>query len=83
MCPSAVLNIFRDYDYNRSVLTITAQLPTLQQSVYNACVQAYHDVDLSQQEGGHPRLGAVDLVPIYPLSADVTLEECGKVAKGN
>ncbi|XP_072022396.1 glutamate formimidoyltransferase-like [Amphiura filiformis] len=79
-CRSTVLNIFRDYDYNRSVLTIVAQLPVLQHCVYNACVHAYHNIDLSEQHGGHPRLGAVDLIPIYPLSSDVSLEECGNVA---
>lgn len=32
------------------------------------------------QEGVHPCLGAVDLIPIYPLSG-VSVEECGAVAR--
>lgn len=32
------------------------------------------------QEGIHPCLGAVDLIPIYPLSG-VGVEECGAVAR--
>ncbi|XP_071797469.1 glutamate formimidoyltransferase-like [Asterias amurensis] len=80
-CQSTVLNIFSDYDYNRSVLTIAAPLHHLSQSVYNACREAYRQVDMSKQCGGHPRLGAVDLLPIYPLSGDVSLEECGALAR--
>lgn len=32
------------------------------------------------QEGIHPCLGAVDLIPIYPL-VGVGVEECGAVAR--
>ena len=39
-------------------------------------------IDLNTHEGGHPRLGAVDLIPIHPMSPDVTLADCGTVAKG-
>ena len=27
------------------------------------------------------RLGAVDLIPLHPLSEDISLEECGDIAK--
>ncbi|XP_064630726.1 glutamate formimidoyltransferase-like isoform X2 [Lineus longissimus] len=78
---SSVLNIFSDYDYNRSVITIAASVENIAASVHDACVKAYSLIDLSRHDGGHPRLGAVDLVPLHPISADVTLEECGQVAK--
>ncbi|XP_038064562.1 glutamate formimidoyltransferase-like [Patiria miniata] len=81
-CKSTVLNIFSDYDYNRSVLTIAAPLHHLSDSVYNACREAYGRIDLGDQHGVHPRLGAVDLLPIYPLSEDVSVGECGVIAKG-
>ncbi|XP_022092338.1 uncharacterized protein LOC110980206 [Acanthaster planci] len=80
-CKSTVLNVFSDYDYNRSVLTIAAPLKYLQDSIYNACREAYGQIDLGKQRGVHPRLGAVDLLPIYPLSRDVRVEECGVIAK--
>ena len=51
-------------------------------SVISACKQAYSSIDLANHNGGHPRLGAVDLIPIHPLSADTTLEHCGQAAKG-
>ena len=64
------------------MLTIAAPLRHLAGSVYSACRESYRQIDLGEQVGVHPRLGAVDLLPIYPLSGDVTVEECGVLAKG-
>ncbi|XP_043550474.1 formiminotransferase N-terminal subdomain-containing protein [Chiloscyllium plagiosum] len=77
---TSVLNIFSDYDYNRSVLTLAAPVETLGDSVVTACTEAYNLIDMEHHDGIHPCLGSVDLVPIYPLSESVSLEECGKVA---
>ncbi|XP_071493288.1 uncharacterized protein [Diadema antillarum] len=78
---SSVLNIFQDIDYNRSVLTIAAPISHLKSAVCGACREAYRLIDLSSQEGVHPRLGSVDLIPVYPLSATVSLQECGTIAR--
>lgn len=48
--------------------------------VIAACTEAFKLIDMTIQEGIHPCLGAVELVPIYPL-LDVDVEECGKVAQ--
>ncbi|XP_039351207.1 formiminotransferase N-terminal subdomain-containing protein isoform X6 [Mauremys reevesii] len=77
---ATVLNIFSDYDYNRSVITIAAPIDMLGNYVIAACTEAFRSIDMAIQEGIHPCLGAVDLVPIYPL-LDVGVEECGKVAQ--
>ena len=81
-CSSTVLNVFSDYDYNRSVITIAAPIENLQTSVVNACKAAYQEINLKDHIGGHPRLGSVDLIPIYPISPLVSLGECGDIAKG-
>ncbi|XP_044522363.1 formiminotransferase N-terminal subdomain-containing protein isoform X1 [Gracilinanus agilis] len=75
-----VLNIFSDHNYNRSVITIAATIEKLGSSVLAACVEAFQVIDMEVQEGIHPCLGAVDLIPIYPLSG-VGVEECGMVAR--
>ncbi|XP_044888922.1 formiminotransferase N-terminal subdomain-containing protein isoform X2 [Mauremys mutica] len=77
---ATVLNIFSDYDYNRSVITIAAPIDVLGNYVIAACTEAFRSIDMAIQEGIHPCLGAVDLVPIYPL-LDVGVEECGNVAQ--
>lgn len=80
-CSSTVLNIFADLEYNRSVLTIAAPTSNLKDCITNACKVAYEAIDLRNHHGNHPRLGAVDLVPIYPISPSVTLGECGQIAR--
>ena len=37
-------------------------------------------INIAEHEGGHPRKGAVDLIPIHPLNEETYLEDCGKVA---
>ncbi|XP_043916571.1 formiminotransferase N-terminal subdomain-containing protein isoform X1 [Protopterus annectens] len=78
---TTVLNLFCDFDYNRSVLTIAAPVEKIGRSVVSACVEAYNLIDMNEHHGIHPCLGAVDLVPIYPLSESVSLDECGAVAQ--
>ncbi|XP_063284783.1 formiminotransferase N-terminal subdomain-containing protein isoform X2 [Pelobates fuscus] len=77
---TSVLNVFSDYDYNRSVITIVSTAEQIGRSVTSACVEGFACIDLSQHDGVHPCLGAIDLIPIYPLS-DVRPEECGLVAQ--
>ncbi|KAM5156305.1 formiminotransferase N-terminal subdomain-containing protein isoform 2-T3 [Callospermophilus lateralis] len=48
--------------------------------VLAACLEAFRAIDMEVQEGVHPCLGAVDLIPIYPLSG-VGVDECGAVAR--
>lgn len=78
---ATVLNIFSDYDYNRSVITIAASTENIGASVLRACAKACELIDLRHHCGYHPRLGAVDLVPIHPLTGNLTMEECGDIAK--
>lgn len=79
-CSSTVLNIFSDYDYNRSVITIAAPVENIEESVFRACEVAYREIDLESHSGGHPRLGSVDLVPIHAITTSVPLAECGEIA---
>ncbi|XP_026980713.1 formiminotransferase N-terminal subdomain-containing protein isoform X3 [Sagmatias obliquidens] len=76
----SVLNVFSDQGYNRSVITIAASVAELGNSILAACLEAFQSIDMEVQEGIHPCLGAVDLIPIYPLSG-VGVEECGAVAR--
>ena len=80
-CSSTVLNIFSDYDYNRSVITIAAPVENIEESVFRACKVAYSEIDLEKHSGGHPRLGSVDLVPIHAITTSVSLAECGDIAQ--
>ncbi|XP_077584416.1 formiminotransferase N-terminal subdomain-containing protein [Stigmatopora nigra] len=73
---TTVLNIFNDRDYNRSVITIVASIESIREAVLSACEKACELIDMRTHSGLHPRMGAVDLVPIYPLGEDVGIEDC-------
>ncbi|CAB1346757.1 unnamed protein product [Coregonus sp. 'balchen'] len=79
---TTVLNIFNDQDYNRSVITIVASIDCIREAVLSACEQACGLIDMSAYAGGHPTMGAVDLVPLYPLGEEVGLGDCAKEARG-
>jgi len=78
---AVVLNTFVDKEYNRSVVTVAGQLPALEEAVLAAAKEAYTRIDLGSHEGGHPRLGAVDLLPFHPLTPDLSVAECGVFAR--
>ncbi|XP_020568777.1 formimidoyltransferase-cyclodeaminase isoform X3 [Oryzias latipes] len=78
---TTVLNIFNDYDYNRSVITIVASIGSIREAVLSACVKACGLINMCTHTGVHPCLGAVDLIPIYPLGEEVGIEDCAQEAR--
>ncbi|KAG7240496.1 hypothetical protein INR49_026780 [Caranx melampygus] len=78
---TTVLNIFNDHDYNRSVITIVASIDSIREAVLSACEKACGLIDMSTHTGVHPCMGAVDLIPIYPLGEEVRVEDCAKEAQ--
>lgn len=51
-------------------------------AVLSACVKACGLIDMRAHSGIHPCMGAVDLIPIYPLGEEVGVEECAEEARG-
>ncbi|KAK7938401.1 hypothetical protein WMY93_001727 [Mugilogobius chulae] len=78
---TTVLNIFNDHDYNRSVITIVSAIDSISEVVLSACEKACSLIDMRSHTGVHPCLGAVDLIPIYPLGEDVLPQDCAKEAR--
>lgn len=52
------------------------------EAVLAACVEACGLIDMRAHAGIHPCMGAVDLIPIYPLGEEVGVEECAEEARG-
>jgi glutamate formiminotransferase len=74
--PAAVADVSQDPDHNRSVVTLLGPPGELVDSVLKLTATALEHIDLMTHEGVHPRLGAVDVIPFYPLrdaSMDVAL----------
>ncbi|KAM9710683.1 formiminotransferase N-terminal subdomain-containing protein isoform 3-T4 [Menidia menidia] len=79
---TTVLNIFNDHDYNRSVITIVSSIDSIREAVLSACERACEVIDMSTHIGVHPCMGAIDLIPIYPLGEKVGVEACAQEARG-
>ena len=77
---ATILNAFCDTEYNRSVITVSGQLSQLEEAVVTAAAAALASLDLRHHEGGHPRLGVVDLIPLHPITEETTLADCDQLA---
>ena len=65
-----VLDVHSDQDHHRSVFTLAAEPDALVDSLLAGIAVAVELIDLRRHAGVHPRVGAVDVVPLVPLSRE-------------
>lgn len=70
-----LLDVSSDSAHNRSVLTFVADAAGVRAGVRALFEAAVPRIDLRRHTGEHPRMGAVDVVPVIPIRG-VTVEEC-------
>jgi glutamate formiminotransferase len=75
-----VLDVQSDKDHNRSVLTLVGDEPGLSAAIIALFEVAVSRIDLRSHQGGHPRLGAVDVVPFIPIEG-VTMADAVALAR--
>jgi glutamate formiminotransferase len=75
-----LLDRIEDEDQNRSVITFAAAPRTIAEAAMSAAREALRRIDLERHQGGHPRIGALDELALFPL-AGVTLEDCVRLAR--
>jgi glutamate formiminotransferase len=66
----SLLDIHSDEDHNRSVFTLVGEDDDLARSLAAGVARACELIDLRRHDGVHPRIGAVDVVPLVPLTAE-------------
>lgn len=69
-----------DEDYNRTVVTLIGDPEDMIKPLIEFFRKALIHIDMNQQKGEHPRMGAVDVVPFIPIE-NITIDECIDVAK--
>lgn len=69
-----------DRDHNRMVATLVGEPEAITEAVLAAAAVAIDRIDMPSHRGVHPRLGAIDVIPVVPLR-DVEMEACGQVAR--
>ena len=75
-----VLDVEKDADHNRTVLTFIAPVETAADAMFAVTKKASQLIDLNHHKGEHPRMGATDVAPFIPIM-DSTIEECIKLAE--
>jgi glutamate formiminotransferase / 5-formyltetrahydrofolate cyclo-ligase len=75
-----LLDYSSDADHNRSVVTVIGEPEALKTCMVEAIGKAVELIDMTVQEGQHPRMGCVDVVPFIPIR-NVTMEEADAIAK--
>jgi len=75
-----LLDVKPDKDHNRTVVTAIGDPDPLKECVYKAFEVAVKNIDLTKHKGGHPRMGAVDVVPFTPVR-NSDMKECVELAK--
>ena len=75
-----ILDRHSDSDHNRTVITILGDPDAVAESVFLSISKAAELIDMGQQKGEHPRIGATDVVPFVPIRG-ITMAECVALAQ--
>jgi len=75
----SLLDWSMDAAHNRSVVTIAGSPEAVAESAIRGVGRASQLIDLTKQDGVHPRIGAADVVPFVPV-ANYTLGQCSALA---
>ncbi len=75
----ALLDYRADRDHNRLVVSLVGRPDPVKDALIQAAKAAVARIDLETHRGGHPRIGAVDVIPFVPLR-NITVEACVKLA---
>src|SRR4029453_11015212 len=71
----ALLDVDPGADTNRTVYTFVGPPDAVAEAAVRMARKAAALIDMSRHQGEHPRLGAIDVCPIVPVSG-VTMAEC-------
>ncbi len=65
---------------NRTVVTFVGEPDPVCEAAFQGAKKAQELIDMRHHHGAHPRSGAIDVLPLIPVSG-VTLEECAQRAR--
>lgn len=75
-----LIDYFPDADFNRTVIECIGEPEPLKEALLAMAGKSYELINMEEQQGKHPRIGAQDTIPVFPL-LNITLEECTVVAE--
>jgi len=75
-----LLDFSSDKDHHRSVFTFIGEPEAIKDVAFSLTMKAIDLIDMREHKGGHPRLGAMDVVPFVPIQG-VEMEEAVQIAR--
>jgi len=75
-----VLDVQSDPDHNRSVVTLVGAPQAVVKAAFQGMTAAAELIDMNHHRGGHPRMGATDVVPFVPIRG-LTMQDCAALAR--
>ena len=75
-----LLDYRADKDHNRLVVSLVGTSEPIQDALLEASLVAMEKIDLERHKGGHPRIGAIDVIPFVPLQ-NIDMKECVTLAR--
>ncbi len=75
-----LLDLSSDKDHHRSVITFVGDPEAVKEAAFSLAMKSIDLIDMRNHKGGHPRLGAVDVVPFVPIQG-VEMEEAIQIAR--
>jgi glutamate formiminotransferase len=76
----ALLNVDSDPDHNRTVITFVGSPQSVAEATVKLVERTVELIDLRHHQGEHPRMGAVDVIPLVPVW-EITMAECIELSK--
>jgi len=76
----ALLDYSSDKNHNRSVFTLAGDPEGISEAAFRLCKLASEKIDMTKQNGEHPRMGATDVIPFVPIR-ETSVEECVEISK--
>lgn len=75
-----LLDCSSDKDHHRSVFTFIGEPEAVKDAAFSLALKAIDVIDMREHKGGHPRLGAVDVVPFVPIQG-MEMHEAVQIAR--
>ena len=75
-----LIDYYPDANFNRTVIEVIGRPKPLKQALLKMAGKSYKLINMEEQQGAHPRIGAQDTIPLFPL-ANISLEECVQLAE--
>lgn len=75
-----LISYFPDPDFNRTVVEAIGRPEPLKEAIMQMAGEAYRLINMNNQRGSHPRIGALDTIPLFPLK-NISLDKVKQLAE--